>query len=220
MTGYSKLFGSILASTVWLESPATKVVWITMLAMTDRDGVVEASVPGLAKFAGVTRAECETALDRFMAPDPDSRSPEHEGRRIEKTDGGWRLLNYEKYRQTRDAEEVREKTAERVRNFRNRNAVKRNVTPVTRSNDIASASADPSADPDPPIGPPLGDAPAAPAPKLKRVPRVGTGLPEDWQPTDVDRAFAAAKGWLSDKVASEAERFRAHHLAKSTVSKD
>jgi len=72
---------------------------------------------------------------------------------------------------------------------------------------------------EPPL-PPAGDTPAAPAPKLKRVPRVGTGLPEDWQPTDVDRAFAAAKGWPSDKVASEAERFRAHHLAKGTVSKD
>lgn len=108
MAGFVKLFGSILASTVWMEDPETKVVWITMLAMADAKGYVGGSVPGLAKMAGVERAATERALEKFLSPDPDSRSKEHEGRRIVEAEGGWKLLNYAKYREARDEETRRE----------------------------------------------------------------------------------------------------------------
>lgn len=51
MSGYTKLFSSIIDSTIWRESKETKIVWITMLAKADRYGVVEASLPGLADAA-------------------------------------------------------------------------------------------------------------------------------------------------------------------------
>ena len=50
MTGYTKLFGSIVDSTIWRESKETKIVWITMLAKANKEGIVEASLPGLGKF--------------------------------------------------------------------------------------------------------------------------------------------------------------------------
>ena len=99
---FTKLFSSITESTVWCEPLATRVVWITMLAMADRKGRVFASIPGLANRARVGLEETEAALARFLSPDRYSRTPDHEGRRIEPIDGGWRLLNYEKYRETRD----------------------------------------------------------------------------------------------------------------------
>lgn len=105
---YTKLFSSITESTVWAEPLATRVVWITMLAMADRHGRVWAAVPGLANRARVTIDETEAALARFMAPDRYSRTPDNEGRRIEPIDGGWRLLNHAKYREMRDEEERRE----------------------------------------------------------------------------------------------------------------
>tara|TARA_R110000868_G_scaffold282494_1_gene542789 strand:+ start:45 stop:1064 length:1020 start_codon:yes stop_codon:yes gene_type:complete len=120
MAGYTKLFGSILESTVWLESPPVKVVWITMLAMADRDGIVEASVPGLAKRAGVERAYCEQALNIFLAPDPDSRTPAFEGRRIEVVAGGWQLLNYDLYRHRASVDDAKAKAAARQRRHRER----------------------------------------------------------------------------------------------------
>lgn len=113
MANYVKLFSSVLDSTVWESPLPTKVVWITMLAMADRDGEVGASVPGLAKRAGVDRLECERALAMFLAPDPDSRTKEHDGRRIAVIDGGWRLLNYEAYRDKASADEIRQKDAAR-----------------------------------------------------------------------------------------------------------
>jgi len=108
MDTYVKVFQSILDSTVWQEALPTKVVWITMLAMKDRRGYVGASVPGLAKRAGVTLKECEEALAKFLAPDPYSRTKDHKGVRIKEEEGGWTILNHEAYRQKMSHEDRRE----------------------------------------------------------------------------------------------------------------
>ena len=119
MTGFTKLHSSILTSTVWREDAPTKVVWITMLALTDRDGFVASSLPSLAHLAGVTVEQAQIAIDRFLAPDPHSRSKECEGRRIKSGDGGWFVINYEKYRMRMSPEEIREKNKLRQRRHRN-----------------------------------------------------------------------------------------------------
>jgi hypothetical protein len=95
---YTKLFSSIIHSTIWREDNPTRLVWITMLAIADFDGRVEASVPGLADAARVDIAACEAALERLSQPDFYSRSQEYEGRRIAAIDGGWMILNHGKYR--------------------------------------------------------------------------------------------------------------------------
>lgn len=105
---YTKVFSSITESTVWGEPYATRVVWVTMLAMADAQGEVFGAVPGLARRANVTLEEVERALDAFLAPDPYSRTKEQDGRRIEEIDGGWRLINHAKYSAVRSAEERRE----------------------------------------------------------------------------------------------------------------
>lgn len=115
---FTKLFSSITASTVWCRPSDTRVVWITMLAMADRNGRVWASIPGLAKEAAVSVQACRTAVDEFLAPDPDSRTKTNEGRRIEPIDGGWRLINHAKYRSIRDQEERRNYKAEKQREYR------------------------------------------------------------------------------------------------------
>lgn len=120
MSGYTKLFASIVASTVWDTPPAVTKVWVTMLAIADKDGIVQASVPGLAHFARVARDDAAEALRLFMAPDPDSRTPENEGRRIEAVEGGWRLLNHGKYRELMSQDDLREKAAARKQRQRER----------------------------------------------------------------------------------------------------
>lgn len=106
--GYTKLFSSIVASTIWREDDKTRLVWITMLAMKNERHVVEASLPGLADMARVTIGECEAAVKKLEGPDKWSRNQEHGGRRIEKCDGGWRILNGEYYRHQMSAEDRRE----------------------------------------------------------------------------------------------------------------
>lgn len=118
MSGYTKLFNSILASTIWREDDKTRIVWITLLAMADKNGVAEGSVPGLADFARVSIKDCEMALEKLQEPDPHSRSKEHAGRRIKPIDGGWLLLNHAKYRAKMGADERREYEKLKKREYR------------------------------------------------------------------------------------------------------
>ena len=123
-----KLYGSILDSSVWSEDPYTRLVWITMLAMADADGFVEAAVPGLARRANVPLDACEAALVRLQAPDPYSKSPDHEGRRIEPAERGWNILNYTAYRELRTKRQV----TDAVRQKRHREGVKRDMSRPSR----------------------------------------------------------------------------------------
>lgn len=143
MTGYAKLFSRILDSTIWREDDKTRILWITMLALADRDGVVHCTIPGLADRARITLAECEDALERFQQPDKYSWSKEAEGRRITVVEGGWFLINHAKYRAMMSADEQREKTRLRVQRFRQKNKSLQTVTDVTgnQSNDIADTKA-------------------------------------------------------------------------------
>ena len=142
MVGYTKLFSDILASSIWDEPDTVRIVWITMLAMADRDGIVGAAIPGLAHLARVSREDCEKALTILLEPDPHSRTKDQDGRRIEVVDGGWRIINYEKHRERTSPEEVKEKAARRQKRWRDRrNAALRSVT-SNESNDIAEADAE------------------------------------------------------------------------------
>lgn len=119
MAGYCKLSSSILDSSIWLESAETRIVWLTMLAMKDQDGLVEASIGGLAHRARVSREACEEALRIFQSPDPDSRDGTS-GERIEAVPGGWLILNHDSYREQQTRQQ--KQGAERVRRLRDRRA--------------------------------------------------------------------------------------------------
>lgn len=118
---FVKLHAAILDSSIWLEPAHVRIVWITMLAMADAAGCVQASPRGLAHRANVTPEECSDALGRFLGPDADSRDGT-DGRRIEAVRGGWRLLNYLEFRNRREAEDRREYQARWWREHKGRRA--------------------------------------------------------------------------------------------------
>ncbi len=120
LMGYTKLFSEIVMSTVWREKDTTRLVWITMLALRNRHHVVEGSIPGLADCARVSIKACRAAIKVLSDPDPDSRSQELEGRRIQQVDGGWFIINGEKYRRKMSEDERREKNAIYQKNHRER----------------------------------------------------------------------------------------------------
>lgn len=121
---YTKLFNSIITSTIWSEDDQTRIVWITMLAIADKNGEVQGSIPGLARIAGVPVEACRAAITKFLSPDIDSRTKDDEGRRIDVIDGGWHLLNHGKYRDLASDADRAEKAA--IRQARHREKVKRN----------------------------------------------------------------------------------------------
>lgn len=134
MAGYTKLFNSILASTIWRSNDKTRIVWITLLAMADKDGICEGSIPGLADLSRVSIEDCESALAELMAPDKYSRTTEFEGRRIEPVDGGWLLLNHAKYRAKMSEDDIREKNRQRQAKWRERH--KSNAPSNAESQDV------------------------------------------------------------------------------------
>lgn len=95
---YTKLFNTIITSSIWSEDNDTRILWITMLAMADYNGVVLGSIRGLADMARLDVQICIKSLQKLMSPDPYSRSKERQGRRVEEIEGGWLIINHQLYR--------------------------------------------------------------------------------------------------------------------------
>lgn len=119
-----------------------------MLAMADKNGVVEASIPGLADFARVETKDCESALEELSAPDPYSRTSDYDGRRVESIDGvGWKLLNFPKYRLKLNDDERREYNRKKQAEWREKNKpVKQKSKKVIDSQSLSALSAQAEAD--------------------------------------------------------------------------
>lgn len=96
---FTPIFRDILTSSVWAHDAEVRIVWITLLLSADPEGYVPGAPPGIALAANVPLEAVRRALALFEAPDPDSRSLGHEGRRLEKVDRGWRILNFEAHSQ-------------------------------------------------------------------------------------------------------------------------
>ena len=113
---FVKIYGKMLDSSVWsLDSP-TRIVWITMLTDADSTGFLETVPSALARRANVSIIECRAALQTLEAPDLESKNQDYAGRRIEKVERGWQLLNYQFYRDLRTESQV--KRAERQARWR------------------------------------------------------------------------------------------------------
>jgi hypothetical protein len=128
---YTKLANSILTSTVWMEEDRTRIVWFALMAMADKNGEVQASIPGLANIARVPIEDCRKAIQTFLSPDSDSRSKDNDGRRLMEIDGGWYLINHPKYRKLASDEDRREKAAIRQARWREVTHSNASNAPVT-----------------------------------------------------------------------------------------
>lgn len=142
MAGFTKLYSDIITSSIWSEDDHTRILWVTMLALADAEGFVPGSIPGLAPVARLTTEACRQSMAKLEAPDADSRTKDHDGRRVEPCDGGWMILNYAKFRSRRDLSDEPEavKTRERVRKHRALHTVTSRYNTVTETLPSASAS--------------------------------------------------------------------------------
>lgn len=100
MKSWTPLWSTIVTSTLWSESKDVRILFVTLLALKDADGVVMGTTVGLARLANLQYEECAKALKVLEGPDKRSDTlQEFDGRRIEKVEGGWRILNHAKYRE-------------------------------------------------------------------------------------------------------------------------
>ena len=137
MNGYVKLFSDIVDSSIWNEDPITFKVWIALLALSDPSGQIRGSTPWLAKKARVSEKQCELALIKFTQPDPESRTKDYDGRRIEVLEDGWLVLNYLRFRDRLSNNEKALASRERVRKHRERYKALRNASGVTPHDSVS-----------------------------------------------------------------------------------
>lgn len=114
---YAKLFSSVLDSSLMDEDITTRLTFLLMLAAADRDGRVNFSDQALARRLNLPIEDLQRALDKLTRPDPNSRTRDHEGRRVirDESGSGYILPNYGKFRDTKNGEDQRAMWREKKR---------------------------------------------------------------------------------------------------------
>ena len=87
-------------STLPKHSSDTRICFLAMIQMADKHGWVKETPGTLAEFAALPIEAVTAALETLGQPDPQSRTPDADGRRVVPgPDGeGWVVVNYESYR--------------------------------------------------------------------------------------------------------------------------
>jgi hypothetical protein len=83
-----------------------------LIVLANKHGEVDMTAEAISRRTTVPLEIIEEGLKHLQEPDPESRSPDLEGRRIvplaEHREWGWRIVNYEAYNKIRSQEERRE----------------------------------------------------------------------------------------------------------------
>ena len=118
---YAKVYAQIFDSSL-REKWQAWVVFVAMLALADADDELDMTLEALAARTGLPGSIVSEGVAWLEKPDPFSRSPEAEGRRIVRLDDhrawGWKIVNRAKYKRLRDNTERREYFREQKRKER------------------------------------------------------------------------------------------------------
>ena len=100
---FVKLDRGLLSSSLWIQGDAETVrVWVYMLLAADQNGTVEETLPAIAVHNKLSIERASEILEALAAPDPHSRTPVAEGRRIViSREPQWsiEIVNFDLYRQ-------------------------------------------------------------------------------------------------------------------------
>lgn len=114
---YGKIFSSIYEGTLYGQWKAI-VTFQQLIVLADRDGVVDQTPPAIAARTSIPLEIIEEGLELLSQSDKYSRSPAEDGRRIVLIDPdrpwGWKIVNYEYYRNLATVEDKRQKDRERI----------------------------------------------------------------------------------------------------------
>ena len=138
-TVFGKIFTQIFDSSI-AENYEMRLVFQDMIVLADVNGVVDMTPEALARRTNVPLDLVKKSLARLEAPDPKSRTPDHNGIRIKRLDDhrdwGWVIVNYQTFRQIASEEQRRVKTLERVHKHRSGSKLDDCNAPVTLCNAV------------------------------------------------------------------------------------
>ena len=110
---YGKMFRQMYHGTLATTGPwQALVTFQQFIVLADKDGIVDMTPESIARETTLPLEIILAGIAKLEQPDPDSRTPDEDGRRIirlsESRAWGWRITNYLHYRQLRSEEERRE----------------------------------------------------------------------------------------------------------------
>lgn len=130
---YGKVFDSIYDGTLYGHWEAI-VTMQQLIVLASPDGVVDMTPQAIAARTSIPLEIIKKGLEVLAAPDPYTRTPGEDGKRIvlmdEHRPWGWRLVNHGKYMRLRNAEQKREADRARIADKRKRIS---NVATVSQS---------------------------------------------------------------------------------------
>jgi len=135
---YGKLFSQMYDGTLVGDWKAL-VTFQQMIVLCDSDGVLDMTPIAISNRTGIPLEVIEAGIKILEEPDEYSRTPDCEGRRIERLEEhrnwGWSIVNHEKYRAMRGRDEIREQN--RLRKQRQREKLKNS----NENNDVTRCDA-------------------------------------------------------------------------------
>lgn len=113
MNRFTPLFSQVVDSSIWDEEYFVRVLWMTLLAKKDSDHIVRGTAYQISRWANMSEKEVLEGMKVLSSPDKKRIEPQpFEGRRVERVEEGWLVLNGQKY------EELMKKIAEQARKAR------------------------------------------------------------------------------------------------------
>jgi hypothetical protein len=187
---YGKIFESMYEGSMVGAGPTVFAVWGYCISKADIDGTVLLNPSLLAATIGTHKPEIEAAIEYLNMPDPNSKNPDHEGRRLLHLSGfQYFVVSLSKYRNIKSNTERREYMREYMRK---RRATEEGdvsslqslpkLTDATTASAYASSSASPEGE-----SREGGQVPAAPL-----VERTAPKTFKQWDREDLAKAVAEA----------------------------
>ena len=100
--GYVPLFDTLVTGTLHGKWPDIGL-WPVILSMADRFGNLDVTPQYIAGVTGLAVEDVTACLARFCSPDPNSRTQNKDGLRLEPLDSirkwGWHVVNHAAYRE-------------------------------------------------------------------------------------------------------------------------
>ena len=110
---YGKLFTSMYDGSLCTVGPWEALITFQQLViLADKNGVVDMTADAIARRTTIPLDVIQKGLAALQEADPQSRTPDEDGRRIlllsSERDWGWKIVNYQHYRSIRTADDRRE----------------------------------------------------------------------------------------------------------------
>ena len=202
---YGKIFESMYHGTLAGNWKAL-ITFQQMIVLSNDEGIIDMTPHAISNITGIPLEIIEEGIKYLEQPDIYSRTPDHEGRRIERLDEhrpwGWIVLNKVKYKRLASREEKKAADRERL-------AAKRNAEKPNKINNVAACRT---------VSPHVADVAHTDtdtdtkervrAPKKKK-----TTLPPEFSISESIKDWAVKKGHtrLADHLEAFVEKCTAHN---------